>query len=82
MGANCHGISDKHAMGGPNGEFRDVGTRRRIDGSRRCTQLPRFSPHNGGENLRPAIIHYKADMSPITEKVVRIFAVRLLGSAL
>ena len=44
-------------------------------------KLPRFSPHNGGENLRPAIIHYKADKSPSTEKIVRV-AVRLLGSAL
>ena len=44
-------------------------------------KLPRFSPHNGGENLRPAIIHYKADKSPITEKIVRV-AVRLLGSTL
>ena len=44
-------------------------------------KLPRFSPHNGGENLRPAIIHYKADKSLITEKIVRV-AVRLLGSAL
>ena len=37
--------------GGPNGEFRDVGTRWRVDESRRCTSLPRFTSHDGGENL-------------------------------
>ena len=40
-------------------------------------KLPRFSPHNGGENLRPAIIHYKADMShdaydPFLDTIVTI----------
>ena len=67
---DCRGFADKYAIGGggPYNVFRDVGTRRKRRRIETVHKLPRFSPHNGGENLRPAIIHYKADKSPITEK--------------
>ena len=57
--------------GDPYSEFRDVGTRRRIadqDGA----QVTQVQLSQRWREPTPAIIHYKADISPVLEKIVRI----------